>query len=200
MNFATHIEIGNALYEELCKVVDLDRESFIYGNIKPDCTPKAIIIPHTLTNYLDPVLNLANRLMEEDLTKGAFSEGLGTLCHFMSDFSCLYHANEDKFHKFVGHILYEKRLHSFHRKKESSFFKSILSIRPNLVRDLRESIINFREEYFSQPHSIELDFFYAYRLCKLACQSVAYYRTGRVLSNQVAYHEQVVYVKEGLLR
>jgi hypothetical protein len=200
LNFVTHLQMAGVLYGELCRVVDLDRESFIYGNVKPDCSLKGVLLPHTLTNYFDRVLDLADRLMEEDLTKQVYSEGLGVLCHFLSDFYCLYHAKEEKFNHYMGHAVYEIRLHNFHKKKEPSFLKNIFSFKPNLAQDLRQTIIDFREEYFSRPHSLELDFFYAYRLCKLACQSVAYYRSGRIVCDQAVYHGQPAYVKVGEMR
>lgn len=200
MNFVTHIQMGSTLYEELYRVVDLDKESFVYGNVKPDCTPKTILKPHTLSNYLDEVLDLADVLMEEDLTREAFSEGLGVMCHFLSDFCCLYHAREEMFHRYLGHGIYELRLHDCHKKKNSSFLRDIFSFKVNPVQNLRQSIVSLREEYLSGSHSLELDLFCAYRLCKLACQSVAYYRFGRILCEQEIYYPQAVYVKEGISR
>lgn len=115
--------MGGMLYEGLSEVVELDRKSFIYGNIEPDCALATLLPPHMMTNYLEWVLTLTDCLIEKDLTRNVLSEGLGILCHFLSDFCCLYHAKEEKFHNLIGHVIYEKRLHNHHKKKESSFLK-----------------------------------------------------------------------------
>jgi len=197
LNIVTHLQMGGELYEELYGVVELDRKSFVYGNIKPDCAVKTLLPPHTMTNYFEWVLDLSEYLIEKDLPRTVLSEGLGVLCHFLSDFCCLYHAKEEKFNNLIGHIIYEKRLHNHHMKKESSFFKEVFSCKPEPVRDLRQTIIDFREEYFSQPHSLDLDLFYAYRLCNLICQSVAYYRCGGIIYDETVYYAQPGYVKLG---
>ncbi|NMA06478.1 MAG: zinc dependent phospholipase C family protein [Ruminococcaceae bacterium] len=197
MNIVTHVQMGGKLYEELCEVAELDRQAFIYGNIKPDCALKTLLPPHTMTNYLEWVLTLTDCLIEYDLPRNVLSEGLGVLCHFLSDFCCLYHAREDKFHNLIGHIIYEKRLHNHHKKKESSLFKEVFSFKPEPVRDLRQTIINFREEYFSQPHSLDLDLSYAYMLCNLICQSVIYYRFGSIICDESVYYGLPEYVNLG---
>lgn len=197
MNFSTHLIMGETLYGELCRVEDLDRESFIFGNVKPDCSLEFILKPHTLTNYLDQVSALADSLIEEDLTKEDYSENLGVLCHLLSDFCCLYHAKEDMFNRLLGHMIYEIRLHKLHKKMESSFLKNVFSSKTELSQNIKQTVLSSREEYFSQPHSLEMDFVYAYRLCKQVCQSVAYYRSGEFVYNQAAYYEQRAYVMAG---
>jgi hypothetical protein len=195
LNIVTHLQMGGMLYEGLSEVVELDRKSFIYGNIEPDCALATLLPPHMMTNYLEWVLTLTDCLIEKDLTRNVLSEGLGILCHFLSDFCCLYHAKEEKFHNLIGHVIYEKRLHNHHKKKESSFFKEVFSFKPEPVQDFRQTIINSREEYFSQPHSLGLDLFCAYRLCNLICQSVVYYRLSSIICDESVYYGQLGYIK-----
>lgn len=191
--------MAETLYDGLCKIADLDREAFIFGNLKPDCTPKVLLRPHILTNYLDQVLELANHLMKDHMTREVFSEDMGELCHYLADFFCYYHAREEKFHHLVSHALYETRLQKYHQIQTSSFLKNILSFKVDPIENLKTSILNARAIYLSLPQSLDLDFFYAYRICKLACESIAYYQTGIIFTQEVI-QEQAAYVKLGGLR
>lgn len=195
MNFVTHLMMADALYGELSEVIDLDRESFIYGNVKPDCTPIVLFKPHILSIHSEGVLALSEQLIEEDFSRDAFSLDLGILCHFLSDFFCLYHAKEEKFNRHLAHGIYEIRLCNYHKKNEPALLKNAFSFKDNPTRDLRQIIKDFRGEYFSHEHHLGLDLFYAYRLCKLACKSVAYYRSGSFVCDEELYRKQPAYVK-----
>lgn len=199
MNFATHLQIADVLYDGLCKIAALDRESFLYGNVKPDLTAKVFLRPHILTLYLDDILQIIDSLMNEQLSNEDFSENLGEVCHYLSDFFCLYHAREEKFNHFVSHALYESRLHNYHQKRESSFLSKMLDFKVTPVRDLKMPILEYREMYFSMPHTLDLDFFCAYRVCKLVCESIAYYQVKSIPSEQVT-QRQASYPKVGGLR
>lgn len=187
--------MADTLYEELSEVVDLDKESFVYGNVKPDCSPIVLIKPHVLSIHSEGVAALAERLIEDDFSREAFSVDLGVLCHFLSDFFCLYHAKEEKFSHHLHHGIYEIRLLNYHKKNMASLLKNVFSLKVEPFKDLRQTIKDFREEYFSLEPQLELDLFYAYRLCKLACTSVAHYRSRGFFCEEELYGKQPAYVK-----
>lgn len=195
MNYATHLLMADVIYEELSDVIDLDRKSFVYGNVKPDRNPIVLIKPHILSIHFENVLTLSERLKEEDFSREAFSEELGVLCHYLSDFFCLYHAEEERFSHHLHHGIYEIKLHNYHKKNEASLLKNAFSFKAEPLSDLGQAIKDYRKEYFSNEHRQELDLFFAYRICKLACESVAYYRSRGFILGKELYHRQPAYIK-----
>jgi len=194
LNFPTHIEMAKTLYRQLSDHIDLDLDAFIYGNIKPDCTPKVLLVPHVLSNHLDTVLDLAEKLINEEWTRSAFSEMLGEFCHYLCDFYCFYHAKEDKFHRLISHWVYEARLEK-HLKRMTDI-QSIFSFHQNPIDDLKAYIFEKHESYLSEKHTFELDLFYAYRVCKVACESIAYYATKSYVYYDI-YEAQPALLKAG---
>jgi len=197
LNFPTHIQMAKTLYRQLSHAIDLDADAFIYGNIKPDCTPKALLRPHTLSNHLDTVLDLVDQLVNEAWSRADFSEKLGECCHYLCDFFCFYHAKEEKFHRLVSHWVYEARLNKHHAKMTD--LQSVFSFHQNPIGDLKTYICDKQESYLSEKHQFELDIFYAYRVCKVACESIAYYATKSYVGCD-PYLAQPAFVKGGGFR
>lgn len=73
--------------------------------------------------------------------------------------------------------------------------KNAFSFKAEPLSDLGQAIKDYRKEYFSNEHRQELDLFFAYRICKLACESVAYYRSCGFILGEELYHRQPAYVK-----
>lgn len=96
----THLLISQILYKHISNQMNfkLDRLAFAYGNIKPDFTNKDIMCSHTLDESLNNVNKYSQELMDKNISIKEFSTSLGVICHFASDYFCLYHreGNEKK--------------------------------------------------------------------------------------------------------
>lgn len=179
MNFLTHMAMSNILYDNLNGTMDLDKKAFVYGNIKPDLTSKLLQIPHTLENYIFFVCNSAEKLMNGDSNAKEFSLELGEICHYVCDFFCKYHIDDNIFHKFKSHFFYELRLH-FVLIKNSSKIKTRPEIKP-LKKNISSIIKELRKEYESSPDSMEKDLEFALKAATWVCEYVYYFSFNRAI-------------------
>ena len=118
----THRIIGENIikYANSKSIYLVSRKNFIWGNIKPDCTPKYKRMKHYYNESIDMVIEkiqyLSTLRLEDVYYKiniGKFSEELGVICHFLCDFFCAphYYRWEFKSTKAVKHhMLYEQKL------------------------------------------------------------------------------------------
>lgn len=131
----------------------INDKRFIWGNIKPDCTPKYKLKKHyfdeSIDMIIDKIVNLSSLTLEEiyfDMTVGKFSEELGVICHFLCDFFCAphYYRWEFKSTKAVKkHMIYENKL-----AKLAKGFKPLGIINTNVnSNNIREFIFELQEQY-----------------------------------------------------
>jgi len=109
----THLLISNIIYKYLSNNVNfkLNRVAFAYGNIKPDFIDSDIKCQHTLEESLCSVNKYSEKLMRDDISVKEFSISLGVICHFTSDYFCLYHRKGYSEKGIFEHIYYELILH-----------------------------------------------------------------------------------------
>lgn len=173
MNLITHIDISKTLYTNLTDIMDLDKTAFIYGNIKPDLTSKLLRNPHTLENYFLIVCNNADKLMNSKLSLQEFSFELGQICHYVCDFFCQYHLDNELFHKFGEHFVYELKLHFELLINSSKINKKpeIKAVKQNIYSIIKE----LRNEYFERPPLMLKDLEYAFVAALWICESIHYF-------------------------
>lgn len=118
----THKAMGENIikYANTKSVYLINDKRFIWGNIKPDCTPKYKFKKHYFNESIDMVVEkiiyLSSLTMEEvyyDMKIGKFSEELGVVCHFLCDFFCAPHYYRWEFKSTSAvkhHMMYEKKL------------------------------------------------------------------------------------------
>mgnify|MGYP000915213101 FL=1 len=176
MNFFSHIVISKTVYNYFKDRMDLKKAAFIYGNIKPDLSSRVMKTPHLLDNYFMKVCKNAGSLMEgkyNDINE--FSVELGQVCHYICDFFCRYHLNNEIYHQYRNHFFYEIKLHfillRFNRKRKSI----VPANSKNARRDIASIILEMRNDYFSEPISMEKDVSYALSSVIWVCDSVRYY-------------------------
>lgn len=148
----------------------INRKKFIWGNIKPDCTPKYKRMKHYYNESIDMVIEniqYLSTLKLEDvyykMTIGKFSEQLGVICHFLCDFFCAphYYRWEFKSTKAVkDHMLYEQKLAKLAKDYEP---KPVIdtTITP---KNVREFIVDLQEQY-DGCLDCETDLSFAYYVC-----------------------------------
>ncbi len=113
MDFLTHLCIAGKLKRIVRKELDvkLNTFSFLLGNVKPDISSKYVNIPHFKKDSNDFVRNEIKSILYCRVYQGKrcthdFSERLGIITHYISDFFCYAHSGH-----FTGsmaeHYLYE---------------------------------------------------------------------------------------------
>lgn len=175
MNCITHLLIAETLYSHLQDRVKLNKKAFMYGNIKPDLSPKCLKKPHTMENYLVHVCSNAKNLMRGETGLRDFSTSLGVICHYVCDFFCRYHLDEKLFNNLEGHFLYELDLHHEFCKimfrQKFKFKVDHKEVRENIISILAE----MRNGYFSKPVTKKRDIEYAITTALWICDSVCYF-------------------------
>lgn len=173
MNLLTHISISKLLYKSLKSKMKLDKKAFIYGNMKPDLTSKCLRKPHTLENYFTIVCDKADKLVNEDMLLKDFSTELGEVCHYVSDFFCQYHIDEEIFHKLKSHFKYELKLHFEFLRTMPKI--SIISNENEVRKDISSIITELRGKYLSKPAEMQKDIVYALSAALQICETIHYF-------------------------
>src|SRR6056297_2393813 len=170
MNLLTHIELSKVIYKNLKDKIVLEKNSFVYGNIKPDLTNKLLKKPHTVENYMHYVCEEAEYLMEEEVSLHEFSFRLGEICHYISDFFCLYHTDLEIFNEFKKHFIYELKLHFVLLKNIRSIGSKFGEI--NSRQNIHSIIEEFQNQYFEKPSNMKKDLDYAFMATVYICETV----------------------------
>ncbi len=115
MNKRTHIRLGRILYgfAESELGVQLNKGSFLFGNILPDLYLSFVTKPHTVSHTIELVSQKIKKLIDTKKDNAycgrSFSRRLGVICHYYADFFCYPHSGF-----YTGdlkdHVVYEKSL------------------------------------------------------------------------------------------
>ncbi len=176
MYFFTHLFISKTLYKHFSGEMPLDRKAFAYGNIRPDILRGSDHNSHTLENYLFAVNEQARQLTGNETSIKEFSVDLGEICHYVCDFFCYYHLNEEIYHKMLRHFIYELRLHYELYKIYFRHNLKITSTRKEPRKNISSIILEMRKEYLLEPESYKRDIDYAFHTAIWTCESILFYR------------------------
>lgn len=183
MNIFTHLSIAIKLKHiiEANFHVKLNTISFMTGNIKPDLSSRYINIPHLKKEsegfVREEIQNLLKtKIYEYENCSRDFSEKLGIITHYLSDFFCYAHSEY-----FTGsmfeHYIYEMHLTIFNLKnlklqthfrheKNSLIKNNVSSLCGHLDELHKRYLCECREEYLSA------DIPFALKACTSICFSV----------------------------
>ncbi len=175
MYFFSHLYIGELLYKHLSKKIVLDKHSFLYGNIKPDL-PSRDHKPHTLENYLFTVCQSSSQLMNDKSSVKEFSQQLGELCHYVSDFFCYYHLNNDLHDSSLRHCLYEQRLHIELHRLQYKTKCTLFPVNNEVNKNIASIIFEMKQSYYSKPKTLKRDIDYALLTTAWICKSIIFFR------------------------
>ncbi len=131
MNALSHIYLSLIFKKAIEKKlpIKLNTISFIKGNLKPDFSLLLVKVPH----YKIPTSEIVKKEMDKLIvltlnnyttcTK-EFTERLGVVTHYLSDFFCYAHST-----RFTGsvydHYIYEKKLSKYRRIMQTKIMESI---------------------------------------------------------------------------
>lgn len=174
MYFFTHLMISKLLYQHLSNETDLNKRAFAYGNIKPDL-PSPLRNHHTLENCLFTTCEYSSQLMSEPLPSAHFSTRMGEICHYICDFFCYYHLNEEIHNKNLHHLFYEI---SLHHELLRLLLKNKIKVVPSFQeprKGINSIILEMRKAYYSKPPCKKRDIDYAIQTSVWACESIIHY-------------------------
>lgn len=121
MNAFTHVYLSMVFKKAIEKKlpVKLNTLSFIIGNLKPDLPFLLLKVPHYRIPDSGLLKKEMDKLIEYHQKKyttctNDFSERLGIVTHYLSDFFCYAHSTAFK-GGVLGHYLYEKRLSRYRK-------------------------------------------------------------------------------------
>ena len=191
MNIFTHLYMAVRLKKtiEASIPIRLKTVSFLLGCIKPDISPKFDSIRHYKKDSEEFLLEEIQSLLEDniyeyEICRSGFSERLGIVVHYLSDFFCFAHTDE-----FTGNILehhkYEMELFScfllnlkpfakrYRNKTGEVGYNRNIAIRHN-VSSISRYIDRLQEEYLkNEVNNLSLnDMDFIYTACVSLCFSV----------------------------
>jgi|GEM_PF-1255441 hypothetical protein len=148
MNIFTHLAISSAILDFVDNNTDvrLDRKAFKYGSIKPDIDHRLSSVPHYKDYVMDylvtEIKSLLNMKINSNCTE-VFSEKLGLITHYLSDFFCFAHSEYFR-GSILAHYFYEFRLSVYCRRNK-------IKVDENLIYRL----FNIGSDYISICRNIE---------------------------------------------
>ncbi|MFA6941005.1 MAG: zinc dependent phospholipase C family protein [Clostridiaceae bacterium] len=162
MIFDTHILISQILYANLSNQMNfkLNRLAFAYGNVKPDFNNKDIKCSHTLSESLCTVNEYSKKLLNKNTTVKEFSVSLGVICHFASDYFCLYHREGNEKKGMAEHLIYEI---SVHLKLLTIILSGKLKLKNHKIfeDDVKTIVMELQNKYDSEKKCLGRDINYA---------------------------------------
>jgi hypothetical protein len=198
MDFLTHLLIAGKIKRIVKKELNikLNSLSFYIGNIKPDFSSKYIQIEHykRVSNFFlqDEIHQIMNSCIFDRKCTRTFSERLGIITHYLSDFFCYAHSDY-----FTGsmteHYMYEigmliKYVMNIN-KITDKVMKMPIEIRHNKT-SICEYIEVFNEKYISvcDKNFPETDMIYTLNVCIFLCLSIiTVCNSGEEKLSNVAY-------------
>lgn len=126
LNIFTHLGISRGIMAAIERNLDikLDKIGFMLGNIRPDLDSRLSSIPHLKKAAMDFVSSEIQNLLAADFKTSKdslreFSERLGIITHYLSDFFCYAHS-EHFTGNMLKHYMYENRLSIYCRKNRAA--------------------------------------------------------------------------------
>lgn len=194
----THRIISEHLHQNVKETlgVELNKNSLIYGSIKPDIAPRLLMMDHFKPQSFDIIMNEVHSLSQFSLIDNPqfikyFSTQIGIVTHFIADFFCVPH-NDRRTYKnnFINHVIYESNLHKQLKEYNDSVKVShscfnVDNITPHAIKNVLNC---YHKEYSSLEETAANDI-----KCSLhATTAIALYIVYNSMSNQ-AYSQEIAY-------
>lgn len=141
MNTLTHLGISQILQKNIESMmgIKLHKIGFMYGNIKPDISSSLIKIPHFKEASFDFITGEIKELMSMKIIGSGrcpkyFSERLGVVSHYISDYFCAAHSKSSN-GSMLEHHLYEMKLSQYFNSNSASIKKSSFLRNAEIITD-----------------------------------------------------------------
>ncbi len=180
MNSFSHRLIGKILLKHLQEQYDieLDRRSFLYGNMVPDFTRTYKSRPHRRQfweRYLKSEIRELTRHKQSSRRFGsAYSRRLGIICHFYADFFCFAHTSGFDGSSVI-HFKYEWALDRYLRKNADGLSLTELGAKtlpPLDTESIYGEFESLQTDYFICRPDFMRDLLYTLRACAGALSAI----------------------------
>lgn len=193
MLIGTHMILANNIINEANtkKNYLINKNRFVWGNIKPDCASKYKLKKHYYDESIDMILDLIDELSSLSVNdvyynygKKKFSEELGVVCHFLCDFFCMPHNQRWEFKNAMKkHVVYENTL-----AKIAKIYRPVQKVNDDLVvEDVRE-FITYKLEEYERNMNFKTDLQYSYYICNSVVNAIL----NQVAMNGIVSEKKVV--------
>ncbi len=188
VNTLTHLGLSSIIRREVERKtgIKMDRLAYIYGTIKPDFSTYVFTVPHFMNKASGFVQGQIKELMDKPLSGTVkldreFSERLGIITHYLSDFFCRPH-----FHSYEGtlihHYFYEKRLWRYFKRNSVKSRQVSCSININMHDSpvsVWKAVEDFHRRYALRRTSFATDITFAIKICVCVIISIVAVCTGQ---------------------
>ena len=109
----THILIGRYCYNRCIEEfgLDIDKKRYLYGCIEPDLHRGKYKVSHTYTDSIERMNEYRNLVKDKEVQLEDTSFLLGKMSHYIADYFCKYHLEENFDKDMKEHFAYERVLH-----------------------------------------------------------------------------------------
>lgn len=168
----THMLLANNILSRSNgkKVYLINKNRFLWGNVKPDCASKYKLKKHYYEESIEMILEKIYFLSSFSINdiyynygKKKFSEELGVVCHFLCDFFCMPHNRRMEFKNAIdmkNHVIYENKL-----AKAAKSYTPKDEMHRNLSVDMVEIFITKNLEKYEKDKGFENDLDFSYYVC-----------------------------------
>jgi hypothetical protein len=201
MNKYSHIMVGELIFKHLKQEhgIQLEKNSFIKGNIIPDFSYYAIAHPHFLKLSLGFVQaeidSLTHTFLKSAFIGDYYSYRLGIICHYYADFFCYAHSSGFK-QAVINHLKYEHLLYLYFQENFDFYANLDLesSHEPSCApKEINRKMLELHTSYSKLDNSFDNDLSYTLRACAETAAAVAYCSLTRVADEpQEFYREKAV--------
>lgn len=164
----THKIISEHLYENVRSYlgVELNKNSLIYGSIKPDFAPHLLKLDHFKPQSFNLVMDEIHKLSRVSLEGNDqfmkdFSVQIGVVTHFIADFFCVPHNDRVTYRKatIINHLLYENKLHRMFKGFQDSIKVSNSLFNPDngSALQVKNMMDKLHKEYQSRQETMKND-------------------------------------------
>lgn len=175
MTLFTHLLLSGYVYQKIPKESGVKRLPFMLGSIRPDLAPDFLRIPHTLPGSGQNTIALYNELLSGLERSAQFSQNLGVLCHYLSDYFCSSHQSEEQYNNLLSHFIHERILFV------KMFWMMLTCQKPSDSKERRpsafldEMIDSMLSEYRFVEETVRKDLDFAFQSSLWVCRSALYY-------------------------
>lgn len=175
MTLFTHLMLAGYVYQKIPKESAVMWLPFMIGSIRPDLTPDFLRVPHMLSSSGPQTKGLYHEMLSGSEQFDRFSETLGILCHYLSDYFCRSHQSEERYNRLLSHFIYERVLFVKMLWMMLTHQEPTTSINRKPSAFLGEIIGTMQSEYRCIEETIGKDLDFAIQASLWTCRSALYY-------------------------
>lgn len=173
MNYLSHIAIAKIIFDQFSQDLksSLDRQSFIFGNIKPDLANGGIPVPGSIVEAVDQISDKAECILSKIQILEDYSIQMGEICHMVCDAFTDRQPEGAGMLKSLHHLIKKVQSHRTISRFENSGF-SAGNLEAASLKDVKVVIFNLLDAYGKKPIGNSKENEYSIAASVWVCESV----------------------------